>query len=118
MEYDEMQRLVDQALEDLGTALTSTDSHTRQHNTNLARLNLLKVKRALDTASRPYTRRNLPCCQMGGTEMPWCITGQYEDETGPEAGVLEWCYDEKDTRTLLSKMSQDPRYSHLKAVRS
>ena len=56
-----------------------------------------------------YKFRGLPCNIVPEASL-WCVSGHC---AGFGSGVLEWCYDEKDARFLLSRMKLDPRMKHL-----
>lgn len=61
--------------------------------------------------SERYNYRNCPCSITDDDKL-WCILGA----DGTMCGVLEWCYDEEDAKSLLEEMQQYPQFQNLKCI--
>jgi len=62
-----------------------------------------------------YVPRDLPCNIVPDDRL-WVVSGSRTNLAGVlEAGVLEWCLDEKDANDILARMQQDPKYSDLES---
>lgn len=61
---------------------------------------------------RTYAYRSLPCVFLG-KDLTWCVSGR--DTITGDAGILEWCHDERDAREVLRQMSQSGEFADLRA---
>lgn len=71
-----------------------------------------KIPEVNDTyeQSMKYVYRNFPC-NIRPDSLLWCVSGK--DNEG-DAGILEWCYDERDANLMIMRMRREPgRFSDL-----
>jgi hypothetical protein len=58
-----------------------------------------------------YRFRGLPCSIQPDDKL-WCVSGHH----GSGGGVLEWCYDEEDAKSMLKYMRGFPEFKNLSAA--
>jgi hypothetical protein len=65
-----------------------------------------RLHRNVGVGRPSYTYRNLPALAKENPQA-WFISGY--DKYNEKRGILEWCHDEQDARTILARMLKYPR---------
>ena len=60
-----------------------------------------------------YKYRGYPCSIQSEDKL-WCVVG--EDIISNSAGVLEWCYDQKDAEQVKAIMAATNNFRQLEAI--
>ena len=55
-----------------------------------------------------YKFRGLPC-NITTVDKLWYVAGSF----GSGGGILEWCYNEDDAKSVMKEMEKDPRFGNL-----